>query len=53
VGYIPFDFNDPQQALTTLLAHLQGAKLAMERGLGALLVIGAIIVGALVLGGEG
>ena len=53
VGYIPFDFNNPQHALTTLLAHLQGAKLAKERGLAALFVIGAIIVGALVLGGEG
>ncbi|MGH9426947.1 MAG: toll/interleukin-1 receptor domain-containing protein [Terriglobia bacterium] len=51
VEYIPFDFRNPQAALTTLLQHLQTARLAKERGQAiAVLLIGAIITGALVLG---
>jgi len=52
VEYIPFDFCNPQPALSTLLGHLQGAKQGKERGQALLLLIGAIVVGALVLGGE-
>jgi hypothetical protein len=53
VEYIPFDFRNPQPALSTLLGHLQGAKQGKERGEAILLLIGAIVVGALVLGGKG
>lgn len=45
VEYIPFDFNNPHAALSTLLIHLQKAKQSKEAGQ-ALLAIGAIIVAA-------
>jgi nucleoside 2-deoxyribosyltransferase len=53
VEHIHFDFHNPQGALSTLLDHLQKAKLGKERGQAiGLLVIGAIVTGALLLGGE-
>lgn len=53
VEYIPFDFHNPQTALSTLLSHLQKAKQGKEAGQTAALVIGAIVVGALLLKGQG
>ncbi|MGO9641881.1 MAG: toll/interleukin-1 receptor domain-containing protein [Candidatus Acidiferrales bacterium] len=54
VEYINFDFHNPQAALTTLLQHLQTAKLAKERAQAAgLLVVGAIVIAALLSGGGG
>ncbi|MBZ5552715.1 MAG: toll/interleukin-1 receptor domain-containing protein [Acidobacteriia bacterium] len=51
--YIPFDFASPEHAMSALLDYLQRAKQSKEKGQGALLVIGAIIVGALLLKGKG
>ncbi len=53
VEYIPFDFQNPQPALSTLLGHLQGAKQGKESGQAILFLIGTFVVGALVLGGKG
>lgn len=52
VEYIPFDFNNPQTAMSTLLTHLQKAKQGKESGQALLLMIGAIVVGALLLRGK-
>jgi len=52
VEYIPFDFHNPHTALSTLLSHLQKAKQGKESGQATLLVIGAIVVGALLLKGK-
>lgn len=53
VEYIPFDFQNPQPALSTLLGHLQGAKQGKESGQALLLLVGALVVGGLLLGGKG
>ena len=53
VEYIPFDFNDPQTALATLIAHLQKAKEAKERSEAiGLLALAALIVAAFSSGGR-
>jgi nucleoside 2-deoxyribosyltransferase len=47
VEYIPFDFRNPQTAMSTLLSHLQKAKQGKEVGQLALLAFGTILTLAL------
>ncbi|MEE9233833.1 MAG: toll/interleukin-1 receptor domain-containing protein [Candidatus Acidoferrales bacterium] len=50
--YIPFDFYNPQNALSTLLGYLQQLKKAKENEQAALMGLGALILLALALSGE-
>ena len=51
VEYIPFDLGNPQPGLAALIRHLQGAKLAKERGRALLALAAIIVAGALITGG--
>jgi nucleoside 2-deoxyribosyltransferase len=45
--YIPFDFHKPQEALSTLMNHLQKLKAAKSSGQAVLLGLGGLILLAL------